>query len=152
MVTTTFKESARIERMTNDQVATEITDVLRTMFPDQNVTRPTEILFPRWLSNPLFHGSYSNWPVGMSTQHHDNVRAPLPPSHPRLWFAGEATSSDYYGYLHGAWYEGKSVGESVYKCITSACPPVTYYQHVTNCNVQSSRVTVKFRHGSKRGL
>lgn len=51
-------------------------------------------------------GSYSNWPVGMTLEKHQNLRANVD----RLWFAGEANSAQYYGFLHGAWFEGREVG------------------------------------------
>ena len=35
----------------------------------------------------------------------------------RLWFAGEATSAEYYGFLQGAWFEGQSVGEQIAGCL-----------------------------------
>jgi polyamine oxidase len=31
----------------------------------------------------------------------------------RLWFAGEATSTQHFGFLHGAWFEGQEAGERV---------------------------------------
>ncbi|KAK8088756.1 hypothetical protein PG997_003717 [Apiospora hydei] len=54
-------------------------------------------------------GSYSNWPVGMTLEKHQNLRANVN----RLYFAGEATSAQYYGFLQGAWFEGRAVGENV---------------------------------------
>jgi polyamine oxidase len=45
----------------------------------------------------------------MTLTKHQNLRANVD----RLWFAGEATSVKYYGYMHGAWYEGNDAGERV---------------------------------------
>ena len=42
-------------------------------------------------------GSYSNWPVGMTLEKHQNLRANVG----RLYFAGEAMSAQYYGFLQG---------------------------------------------------
>lgn len=42
----------------------------------------------------------------MTLEKHQNLRANVD----RLWFAGEATSAEYYGFLHGAWFEGRDVG------------------------------------------
>jgi len=67
--------------------------VVRSMFPNITVPEPTDFFFPRWYSDPLFRGSYSNWPLSFSEQHHVNLRANVD----RLWFAGEATSREYYG-------------------------------------------------------
>lgn len=129
MVTVTDVESRRIESMTNNQVKKEIMQVFKDMFG--NVQEPIEILFPRWYKHPLFRGSYSNWPIGASNKHHMNMRAPL---NNKLWFAGEAMSADYYGFLHGAWLEGKSVAKSILQCITSQCPSTLNYEYVTGCD------------------
>ena len=67
--------------------------VVRSMFPNITVPEPTDFYFPRWNSNPLFRGSYSNWPPSFFSQHLDNLRANVG----RLYFAGEATSRRYFG-------------------------------------------------------
>lgn len=50
----------------------------------------------------------------------------------RLYFAGEATSAEYYGYLHGAYFEGKSAGELVAVCVGGtdlpACGDMVHYE------------------------
>lgn len=134
MVTTTDIESQRIERMTDTQVKAEIIQVLHNMFPNIVIPPIQEILIPRWHSHHLFKGSYSNWPIGALKKHHMNMRAPLKK---RLWFAGEAMSADYYGFLHGAWLEGKSVAEAISKCVLSNgvnCTTTDRYKYVTGCD------------------
>ena len=39
----------------------------------------------------------------------------------RLYFAGEAMSAEYFGFLHGAWFEGQEVGERIAGQITTEC-------------------------------
>jgi|SRR5712671_6373532 len=85
--------SERIESLSNNKVKSEVLGVLRVMFPNVTIPEPTAFLFPRWFSDPLYRGSYSNWPASFVTQHHTNLRAPLG----RLWFAGEALSEKYFG-------------------------------------------------------
>jgi polyamine oxidase len=63
------------------------------MFPDVTIPEPTAFFFPRWSSDPLYRGSYSNWPPTFTPRHHANLRTPLG----RLWFAGEALSEKYFG-------------------------------------------------------
>ncbi|KAI7866445.1 hypothetical protein BDF14DRAFT_1728301 [Spinellus fusiger] len=148
MVTSTYKESERIERMQDSDVQAEILQVLRRMFPHANVTEPTDILIPRWHTNPLFQGSYSNWPLGVSLRHHENMRAPLG-GHvlvngtvvkaPRLWFSGEAMSTNYYGFLHGAWLEGKNTASNILKCMFSKCPSYTFDEYVHGCDTTLAR-------------
>jgi len=70
--------------------------VLKNMYPDVDIPEPLEIVFKRWHSDPLFRGTYSNWGVGYAPAVFDDLRAPVGT---RLWFAGEATSFKYYGFL-----------------------------------------------------
>jgi len=86
-------QSVRIEGLSDSQVKSEVMGVVRSMFPNVTVPEPLEFFFPRWHSNPLFRGSYSNWPPSFSSQHLDNLRANVG----RLYFAGEATSRKYFG-------------------------------------------------------
>ncbi|KAG2229309.1 hypothetical protein BDF21DRAFT_466980 [Thamnidium elegans] len=139
MVTTTDMESRRIERMTDTQVKQEIMQVIQRMFGVYQ--EPTDILIPRWHQHPLFRGSYSNWPIGALKKHHLNMRAPLKNT---LWFAGEAMSADFYGFLHGAWFEGEYVANIIVRCLSnSSCPRTEMYKYVTGCD---ERKTPKFLH------
>jgi polyamine oxidase len=80
--------------MTDAEVQAELIDVLQTMFPNTTIPTPTAFFFPRWFSDPLYRGSYSNWPSGFVSPHHTNLRANVGN---RLWFAGEAMSIKYFG-------------------------------------------------------
>ncbi|KAJ8522164.1 hypothetical protein ONZ45_g1243 [Pleurotus djamor] len=93
-VTVTGEYSERIESLSNTQVQAEVMGVLRSMFPNISVPEPIDFFFPRWHSDPLYRGSFSNWPPLFTKEHQDNLRANVGE---RLWFAGEATSSKYYG-------------------------------------------------------
>ena len=54
-------------------------------------------------------GSFSNWAPSTSLATHQNPR-----NNPgKLFFAGEATSQGFFGYLHGAWFEGNAVGNLI---------------------------------------
>ncbi|KAL8765096.1 MAG: hypothetical protein Q9209_007719 [Squamulea sp. 1 TL-2023] len=93
------------EQTTKDQVLA----VLRNMFGAENVPEPIAFMYPRWSLEPWVYGSYSNWPPGTTLEMHQNLRANVG----RLYFAGEALSANFFGFLHGAWYEGQSVGEKI---------------------------------------
>ncbi|KAI8072938.1 hypothetical protein BC940DRAFT_291977 [Gongronella butleri] len=149
MVTTTGKESTRLEEKTDAEVTREILAVLQRMYPGRHIPQPLAVLVPRWRTDPLYRGSYSNWALGASIQHHENMQAPLPappasndtPSHhPRLLFAGEAYSMHWYGYLHGAWQNGQQVAKSIAQCIrTGKCPDYHYHPLVTGCYADTQR-------------
>lgn len=103
------EQSHRIEKQTDEQTMAEGLAVLRTMFPDVDVPEPTAFMYPRWSTQEWTFGSYSNWPVGMTLEKHQNLRANVG----NLWFAGEHTSAQLFGFLHGAWFEGQEAGERV---------------------------------------
>ncbi|KAG6828033.1 hypothetical protein H0H92_009570 [Tricholoma furcatifolium] len=92
-VTVTGDFSERIEALPSSQVKAEVLSVLQSMFPNISIPPTLDFYFPRWHSDPLFRGSYSNWPPSFVRQHHANLRVNVD----RLYFAGEATSLEYYG-------------------------------------------------------
>lgn len=110
----------RAERMPDEAVQAELMAVLRTMFPNITVPEPTAFLMPRWSTTPWAYGSYSNWPAGTSLEMHQNLRANLG----RLWFAGEATHPEYYGFLQAAWFEGRSVAGQIAQCLKNGAPGI----------------------------
>ncbi|PLB49326.1 polyamine oxidase [Aspergillus steynii IBT 23096] len=99
----------RVERQSLSQTKSDIMSILRQMFPDIDVPEPVAFTYPRWSTEPWSLGSYSNWPAGTTLEMHQNLRANVD----RLWFAGEATSAPYFGFLHGAWFEGRDAGREV---------------------------------------
>ncbi|GJN82871.1 flavin containing polyamine oxidase [Purpureocillium lilacinum] len=118
--TVTNDQSYRIEQLSDEAAKQEGLAVLRQMFPDKHVPEPTAFTFPRWTKTEWSYGSYSNWPVGTTLEMHQNLRANVG----RLWFAGEATSAEYFGFLHGAWFEGREAGEQVAGLLQNRCVKV----------------------------
>ncbi|CEP15544.1 hypothetical protein [Parasitella parasitica] len=135
-VTVTQDLSYRVEAMTDDEVKAEVMAVLRRMYGN-NIPEPTDFKFPRWHSNPLFRGSYSNWPIGELDEHHVNMKASL---NNRVFFAGEAMSEKFFGFLQGAWYSGAETAMSVAQCVQGKCSPSEYYEEITNAKLQASVV------------
>jgi polyamine oxidase len=111
------RESYRIEAQDDEATKAELMEVLREMFPDVDIPEPTAFMFPRWSTTPWSYGSYSNWPPGTTLEAHQNLRANVD----RLYFAGEHTSTAYYGFLHGAWFEGREAGERVAGLLVKDC-------------------------------
>ncbi|MCJ1371145.1 hypothetical protein MMC20_002360 [Loxospora ochrophaea] len=112
-VTVVSAQSYVVEAQDDDTTKAQVLAVLRDMYGAENVPEPTAFFYPRWSLEPWAYGSYSNWPPGTSLQMHENLRANLG----RLYFAGEATSTEYYGFLHGAWFEGQLVGREIAACL-----------------------------------
>ncbi|EPS93815.1 hypothetical protein FOMPIDRAFT_1033564 [Fomitopsis schrenkii] len=130
IVTVTGEFSKRIESLPDRYVQSEVMDVLDMMFPNVDVPEPTDFYFQRWHSDPLFRGSYSNWPAAFLSEHQGNLRANVDE---RLWFAGEATSRKYFGYLHGAYTEGEYIGLELAECIQGGgCLGLEHIDRVQN--------------------
>ncbi|KAI3615598.1 polyamine oxidase [Moniliophthora roreri] len=128
-VTVTGDFSERVEALPDDQVRDEVLGVLKKMFPHQTLPHLEEFYLQRWHSDPLYRGSYSNWPPSFYTEHLDNLRANVD----NLWFGGEATSFKYYGFLHGAYFEGENIASEVAKCIKGGgCIGLEHTEAVTN--------------------
>ncbi|KAH0582385.1 hypothetical protein H2248_010329 [Termitomyces sp. 'cryptogamus'] len=128
-VTVTGDYSERIEALSDTEVKEETMSILRTMYPNITIPEPLDFMFPRWFNDPLYRGSFSNWPPSFVSQHHDNLRANVG----RLYFAGEATSKDYYGYLQAAYFEGHDIANVVAQCVNgTGCAPLQRYEEVKN--------------------
>ena len=97
----------------NDTTA-EIMIILRNIFGD-NVTDPIQVFYPDWYINPLFLGTYSTSPVGVTDEVYTNLVAPLG----TLYFAGEATDPNFNGYVHGAYFQGLRVANDILKAMNS---------------------------------
>uniref|UniRef100_A0A0E0K9Z5 Amine oxidase domain-containing protein n=1 Tax=Oryza punctata TaxID=4537 RepID=A0A0E0K9Z5_ORYPU len=89
LVTVTDKESRRIEQQSDNQTKAEIMEVLRNMFPDQDVLTPLTFSF--------YKGTFSNWPIGVKRYEYDQLRAPVG----RVYFTGEHTN-EYYNSIDSA--------------------------------------------------
>ncbi|CVL03958.1 related to polyamine oxidase precursor [Fusarium mangiferae] len=103
------QQAYEVEKQSDEKTKKEIMEVLRAMFPDKHIPEPTAFMYPRWSMEEWSYGSYSNWPVGMTLEKHQNLRANVD----RLWFAGEANSAEFFGYLHGAYFEGQEIAERI---------------------------------------
>ncbi|KAJ3499699.1 hypothetical protein NLG97_g150 [Lecanicillium saksenae] len=126
-VTVVADESYRVEQQTDEETQAEVMEVLRQMYPNVTIPEPTAFMYPRWTKTPWAYGSYSNWPVGTTLEMHQNLRA----NAGRLWFAGEATSAEYFGFLHGAWFEGREAGYQIASIMQDKC--VQVYDNAQLC-------------------
>jgi len=64
---------------------------------------PADIYYERWSRNPFTRGAYSEPVLGTIPRDFDDMRRNIK----RLYFAGEATSKDWYGYMQGAYITGE---------------------------------------------
>ncbi|GFF63469.1 polyamine oxidase [Aspergillus lentulus] len=116
-VTVTNEFSYHVEKQSDEETKAEVMAVLRKMFPDKDIPEPTAFMYPRWSTEPWSYGSYSNWPASTGLEEHQNLRA----NTGRLWFAGEHTSPSYFGFLHGAYFEGLDAGRQIAALLQGRC-------------------------------
>lgn len=88
----------RVERETMEAAARAAGSV------DQ-IPVPTEAIITRWRQDPFARGSYSYLPLDFDASDRSALRTDLDE---RVFFAGEATSDDYAGTVHGAFLEGRA--------------------------------------------
>jgi monoamine oxidase len=69
----------------------------------KNIPAPSEVLRSSWSTDPYALGSHSFMAVGSAPEHRDTLRQPILN---RVYFAGEATSSDNPGTVLGAQLSG----------------------------------------------
>ena len=122
-----------IEKQGDETTKQQILVVLRQIYGEDNVPEPLDFMYPRWGMTPWAHGSYSNWPAGLTLEGHQNLRANVG----RDWFAGEATSAEFNGYLQGGYFERQFVGESVAACVNRSyanCPGGKHYETLSEAS------------------
>ncbi|PCH42764.1 amine oxidase [Wolfiporia cocos MD-104 SS10] len=130
VVTVTGAFSKRIEALSDAQVQAEVLAVLQAMHPGVKVPKPVAFYVPRWGRDPRFRGAYSIWPPAFRSEHHTNLRATIGE---RLWFASEATSRRYFGFLQGAYTEGESIGSMLAECVKGGgCVGLEHVELVQN--------------------
>ncbi|KAF5717962.1 n1-acetylpolyamine oxidase [Fusarium mundagurra] len=103
------QQAYEVEQQSDEKTKKEIMEVLRSMFPDKHVPEPTAFMYPRWSMEEWSYGSYSNWPVGMTLEKHQHLRANVG----RLFFARAANGAKFFGHLQGAYFEGQEIRERI---------------------------------------
>lgn len=133
MVTAVDVFARRNEELSDDEIKGEAFAVLQEMYgPD--IPEPLDILVPRWTKDPLYRGSYSNWPLGALDEHHANLGQPVGNGSSWIHFAGEATSTEMFGYVQGAWDQGIKTAGVIGECLAGQCAPVEVFETLTTCS------------------
>lgn len=130
-VTNVDAEARRLGSMTNDDIKDELMFKLKEMYGN-DIPEPLDMVVPRWDHDPLYLGSYSNWPLGELDQHHSNLRQPL--GNNTVMFTGEAYSKLLFGYVQGAWEDGKDTAATIASCMKGGeCPAGFAYEDIETC-------------------
>ncbi|KIM51763.1 hypothetical protein SCLCIDRAFT_1165699 [Scleroderma citrinum Foug A] len=126
-----------VEQLTAQELQTEVMGVLRAMYPNTTIPDPAALhVPPAWSMDELYRGAYSNYGASFVPGHADNLRATVDD---RVWFAGEATSVKYFGFLQGAYIEGQDVAAYIARCVQQggACEEIPYDSSIVNAQPYS---------------
>ena len=82
---------------------------MRTLYGD-DIPEPDAVDITRWLADPFARGSYSSLAVGATPDDRTALAAPVAG---RLFFAGEATRTDYPSTVHGAYLSGLAAARAL---------------------------------------
>ncbi len=99
-----------IEMLSDRATAAAAHEALRSMFGTR-FPAPIAAQISRWGQDQYAVGSYSFNPVGSSPKTRRKMAGADWDG--QLWFAGEATSSDYFGTAHGAVLSGRDVARRI---------------------------------------
>jgi monoamine oxidase len=91
-----------VEALSDEQLVAEAMGVLRTLYGD-DIPQPTYHLRSRWRADPYARGAYSFLRVGATPLARKHLAEPIDN---RLFFAGEATDSDFPATTQGAYFSG----------------------------------------------
>ncbi|EDO48257.1 predicted protein, partial [Nematostella vectensis] len=107
MATITGSEALRIENQSDEDTRSEVMATLRQLYGV--IPEPTEMFYARWSKDPYTRGAYSDPTLDARPCDFDNMLLPLD----TLFFAGEATSEEWTGYMQGAYLTGKHAAKRV---------------------------------------
>ncbi len=101
--------AATMETQTDAQITADIMVTLKKIYGN-NIPNPTQTLVSRWSADKFAYGAYSYASVNSTPQDFNNMALSV---QNKLFFAGEHTSHDYRGTVHGAYLSGVAAANSV---------------------------------------
>ena len=114
MIATFFHgdDAIKVESQDIHETKSELMKIFRRAYSD-NIPDPINIHVTNWTHNPLSYGSYSATQLGFTSEMWDLLRENVG----RIYFAGEHTSENFSGFVHGAYDEGQRIANAVIKRI-----------------------------------
>ncbi len=100
----------KVEKWSDQEIVDSAMETLRNIF-GSNIPDPLDWQITRWADDPFVWGSYSYLAPGTSSETLKELARPVDG---KLFFAGEATSSDYQSTVHGAYLSGIRAAEEIW--------------------------------------
>lgn len=107
--------AVEMETHTDQEIVRDAMDVLRMMFGNE-IPEPTQVYMTRWAMDPYAGGSYSYIKTGSRPWMRKTLASPIDD---KVFFAGEATDSDYPATVHGAYLSGIREAKSIHRVLKS---------------------------------
>lgn len=98
-----------LEGWTDEAIAANLMQTLRLIYGG-DIPEPTDIRVTRWASEPFTLGSYSVTPLGASPEDYVALKETVDDV---LYFAGEATDTEYSATVHGALLSGWRAADEI---------------------------------------
>ena len=98
-----------IEQKSDAEIVREAMTVVRQMF-GSHIPDPIDVQITRWAQDELTLGSYSFNAVGMDENAREVLAKPIANC---VYFAGEATHTQYFGTTHGAYLSGIKAAQKI---------------------------------------
>ncbi|XP_028392199.1 polyamine oxidase 7-like [Dendronephthya gigantea] len=115
----TGENSLRIEAQSKNATKAEVMKSLREMYPNVNIPEPLEMTVGSFSQNPYIRGSFSNAAVGVTSADFNNLQGRLG----NLFFSGEATSENYWGYSQAGYSGSLKQAKVIHSCLNGGeCP------------------------------
>jgi len=100
----------KVEKWSDQEIIESAMTTLRNIF-GSTIPAPLDWQITRWADDPFAWGSYSYLAPGTSSETLKELARPVDG---KLFFAGEATSSDYQSTVHGAYLSGIRAAEEIW--------------------------------------
>ena len=127
-------QSSLIESQTDSKNQNTVMEMLREIY--QSVSDPINFYVPRWGTDRNFYGAYSFWPVGFTEEDHKHLRSSVSE---RIFFAGEATSKDFFGFMQGAICTGLDQAEAIIRLHNATYSSNSFLDELkSNCECRKS--------------
>ena len=98
-----------LESLSEEEVAEQVMEQLREIHGDE-IPEPEAVVKTHWATDPFSLGSYSIMPPGSTSRDRETLAESVADV---LFFAGEATSSNYPATVHGAFLSGIQAAEEI---------------------------------------
>ena len=111
LVFTSGSLAENVEQWLDKDIVHHVMAMLKKIYGDA-IPEPSSYVITRWNDDPFSKGSYSYLPVGASMKNYQLLAQPVAN---RLFFAGEATSTQDPATVHGAYLSGIRAAKEVMK-------------------------------------